>query len=83
MTYEKTRIKPAIMRRKQVEDYIGLSRATIYNQMKAGLFPNPVKLWASAVGWLVSDVDAWLAARIENSTLGGHDKTIGVPQHEQ
>lgn len=36
------------------------SKATIYVWMKAGMFPRQRKMGTRKVGWLASDVDAWL-----------------------
>lgn len=52
-----------ILRRKQVEARTGLSRSTLYAYIAAGSFPTPVSLGARAVGWLESDIDAWLMSR--------------------
>ncbi|RZU46826.1 AlpA family transcriptional regulator [Fluviicoccus keumensis] len=54
----------AILRRKQVEQRIGLSRSSIYNAMRDGTFPKPISLGARAVGWLETDIQAWIDARI-------------------
>lgn len=54
----------AILRRRQVEAYVGLSRSTIYDAIKAGTFPKPVRLGARAVGWPAHEVAAINAARI-------------------
>lgn len=72
---------PVILRRKQVEERTGLSRSTIYARLKPSskrpgdfdpTFPRPVQLGARAVGWVESEIDAWLAARIERSrAMGG------------
>ena len=53
----------AVLRRKDVEAIIGLSRSTIYALMATGDFPRPIKLGARAVGWFESDIEAWLEAR--------------------
>lgn len=58
---------PTIIRRKQVEARVGLSRSTIYDKVKAGEFPAPISLGAKAVGWIESEINAWLNARIEQS----------------
>jgi prophage regulatory protein len=52
-----------ILRRPEVEARTGLSRSTIYAWMQRGDFPKPVALGARLVGWIESDIDAWLAAR--------------------
>ena len=54
---------PLILRRPQVEQRTGLSRSTLYQYIQDGLFPRPVSLGARAVGWLESDVNAWITAR--------------------
>lgn len=56
-----------ILRRKQVESRVGLSRSTIYDRIKAGTFPAPISLGEKAVGWIESEIDAWLTAQIEKS----------------
>lgn len=56
-----------ILRRKQVEARTGLSRSTIYARIKSQTFPAPVSLGGSAVGWIESELDAWLSAQIEKS----------------
>lgn len=60
----------SILRRKQVEDRTGLSRSTIYLRVQKGTFPRPVNLGARAVGWLESEIDSWLASRIESRDKG-------------
>lgn len=40
-----------------------LGRSSIYEAIKAGNFPAPVKLGPRAVGWLESDIDAWIESR--------------------
>ena len=56
-----------ILRRKQVEARTGLARSTIYDRVKAGTFPAPINLGEKAVGWIESEIDAWLNARIQES----------------
>ena len=53
-----------IKRRPEVEAKTGLSRSTIYEKMKSGSFPKPVKLGPRAVGWLDAEIDAWLEERV-------------------
>ena len=56
-----------ILRRQQVEKRVGLSRSTIYTKIAAGEFPAPIALGARAVGWLESDIIAWIESRITSS----------------
>jgi prophage regulatory protein len=37
-----------------------LSRTTIWDQVKLGRFPAPVKLTSHATGWRVADLREWL-----------------------
>ncbi|WP_208279517.1 helix-turn-helix transcriptional regulator [Massilia oculi] len=62
-----------ILRRKQVEARTGLSRSTIYDKINRRsprydpTFPTQVRLSRDAVGWIESEVDAWIASRIRMS----------------
>ncbi len=47
------------LRRAQIEKLTGLSRSTIYDRVKAGSFPKPIKIGDRAVAWLQSEIDAW------------------------
>jgi prophage regulatory protein len=55
----------SILRRKQVQARTGLARSTIYQHIKAGTFPRSVPLGPRAVGWLESDVNNWIADRVQ------------------
>ena len=57
-----------ILRRKQVQARIGLSRSTLYLRIAEGTFPKPVSLGARAVGWPASEVEALNAARISGKS---------------
>ena len=52
-----------LLRRPEVESVTGLSCSTLYDWMKRGEFPQPVKLGTRLVAWRQSDVTAWLEAR--------------------
>jgi len=56
-----------ILRRKQVEARTGYSRSSLYKHMSEGTFPAQIKLGARAVGWIESEVTAFLEARISES----------------
>jgi len=61
------RAEEKIARRKKVEARTGLSRSSIYAGIKAGTFPKPIQLGRQSVGWLESEIDAWLRERIAAS----------------
>jgi prophage regulatory protein len=56
-----------ILRLRAVKARTGLSRSTIYLRVAEGRFPKPISLGARAVGWIDSEVEAWLAGQIELS----------------
>ncbi len=64
---EQIRQPISILRRKAVEARTGLSRSTIYDYICAGRFPAPIRVGERAVGWIASEVDAWLAVQVERS----------------
>ena len=46
----------------QVQDRLaGISRCTLARWIKAGRFPQPIKVGPRRVAWRTLDVDAWLA----------------------
>ena len=53
-----------ILRLKQLEIRTGLSKATLYKLIKTGNFPAQKQLGLRSVGWLESDVTAWIESRI-------------------
>jgi prophage regulatory protein len=52
-----------VLRLPEVMQATGLSRSTIYDRMKDGGFPRPVRLGPNSVGWREGDVADWLASR--------------------
>jgi prophage regulatory protein len=56
-----------ILRRWQVQDTVGLSRATIYQLMREGRFPKRVKISVRAVGWIEHEIQEWLMKRVETT----------------
>jgi prophage regulatory protein len=42
----------------------GFSKPTIYRKMRDGTFPRPIKLGDRAVGFVESELDAWIEQRI-------------------
>ncbi len=59
-----------ILRLPAVKAATGLSRTTIYERVRAGTFPAPIPLGERAVGWLASDVGAWVQARVHEARKG-------------
>lgn len=65
---EQSKAPISILRRRQVEKRVGLTRSPLYARIKAGEFPRPVHLGSSrAVGWLEHEIDAWLVEQVAKS----------------
>lgn len=56
-----------VLRLRHVLTRTGLSRSTIYAWIEQGQFPSSIHLGPRAVGWLSSDVEAWLEKRVVGS----------------
>ena len=52
-----------LLRREEVEERFGVSRSWIYCEMRAGRFPEPVRIGKRAVRWRVTELDAWALGR--------------------
>jgi prophage regulatory protein len=68
-----------ILRLPTVKIRTGLSRSSIYLYIKAGIFPQPVSLGPRAVGWVDSEIDAW----IDDRTKRVRKPHVGQGQVEQ
>lgn len=56
--------EPTVMlRMPQLCGIVGLSRASIYNLVKAGTFPRQRRLSPRCVAWRADEVQAWLDTR--------------------
>lgn len=58
-----------IIRLPEVIARTGQSRSTIYERIRQSVFPAPIQLGGRSVGWLESDIDEWIAARVEESRM--------------
>lgn len=53
-----------LLRRREVEQKTGKSRAAIYADIRAGTFPEPVPIGINSVAWLEAEIDQWIADRL-------------------
>lgn len=60
-----------ILRLPTVKAATGLSRSTIYERVRRGTFPAPVPIGRKAVGWLESEVGAWIQRTIAEGRKTG------------
>lgn len=72
----KTYATMRVLRLRQVQDRIGLSRSTIYDRMNVdsprydSTFPKPMKIGCSAVGWLEESVNEWIRSKMDRAHHG-------------
>ncbi len=43
---------------------LSVSRASIYNWLKKGTFPKPIKISDSVTVWRKSDIEDWVSSRV-------------------
>ena len=60
-------VNHTILRLPMVKSRTGLSRSTIYLRIAQNTFPKQVSLGGRAIGWIESEIEAWLSQQIEQS----------------
>jgi prophage regulatory protein len=65
------RVLRKFLRMKTVTERIGYSKASIYRLMDLGIFPRPYPLGLRSVGWLESDIEAYIESRIQAAPAEG------------
>lgn len=58
-------VQDRILRLPDVMAITGLSRASVYRMIGEGRLPQQIPLGKRSVGWLASDINAWLQSRAE------------------
>ena len=53
-----------LLRRKQVQERVNLSRSELYRLMGVGRFPRSIRLGERAIAWDSDEIEAWIRARI-------------------
>jgi prophage regulatory protein len=56
-----------ILRLPAVKSRTGLARSTIYLRIAQGTFPKQISLGGRVIGWVESEIEAWLSNQIEQS----------------
>ncbi len=56
-----------ILRIREVCKTVGLGRSSVYDRVRRGEFPRPVRLGERAVGWRSADIERWLDGLSEQS----------------
>ena len=60
-----------IIRLKEVTHLTGLARSTVYKYLAEGKFPKSVPLGYRSIGFLESEIQEWIMARIKERDMVG------------
>ena len=55
-----------LLRLAEVRSRVGLGKTSIYEMVRQGLFPKPIKITPAAVRWSEREIDAWIASLLRN-----------------
>lgn len=55
------RMTNRLLKLSAVKDKTGMGSTWIYDRMKAGEFPRPVKISTGAVRWIEREIDDWIS----------------------
>lgn len=64
--------RSSLIRMQQVLALVAIKRSTLYDWLNRNsprydpTFPRPIKIGAAAVAWLESEIDDWIAAKIQS-----------------
>jgi prophage regulatory protein len=70
-----------MLRLPTVKSRTGLSRSSIYLRISQGSFPKQISLGKRTIGWVESEIEAWLSNQIEQSrnAKSSKAKVIEIP----
>lgn len=71
-----------ILRLPTVKNRTGLCRSTIYLRMSQGTFPNQVSLGGRTVGWLESEIEAWISSRANDRRFNRYINRMNMNMEE-
>jgi len=60
-------LRPRLERLPSVEERTGKKRTGIYEGIKEGTFPAPVRIGDRAVAWNSFDIDRWIEEKLKNA----------------
>ena len=56
-----------LLRLPEVLEIVPIKKSKLYDLMKRGLFPKNIKLGSNIVAWVSSEVNEWIANKIEGA----------------
>ena len=66
-----------VLREKDRFRLTGLSRVQVWRLEREGRFPKRIQLGTNSVGWLASELDAWIAAKAKARTASSTARRLG------
>jgi len=66
-----------VYRMTELSRIVGLSKTTIYDLIKKGDFPQPVRMTSKSVAWRVKDVTQWVDSLPTSSDLNADSFDAG------
>ncbi|AYR26964.1 AlpA family transcriptional regulator [Herbaspirillum rubrisubalbicans] len=72
-----------ILRTKEVIAKTKLGRTTLHEKVRDNTFPKPVPLGGRAVGWIESEVDAWIEALMKARDSNYVGESVGENSSER
>ena len=58
-----TQSNTRLLTQKDVEEIVRLSKTSLYRYMRAGQFPEPLRIGPKAVRWRADEVQDWIESR--------------------
>ena len=71
------------LRSKKLDEITGVSRTTRWRLERAGLFPRRRFLSANSVGWLESEIVAWVREQASERVPGRFSKTLEISKRDK
>lgn len=72
-----------ILKTKDVLKKTAIGRTTLHRKVKEGSFPAPIELGPHSVGWVESEVDAWINSRMKSRAANCDGESVGENQFQK
>jgi prophage regulatory protein len=67
--YQVTNHDRELLKRRQIETATGLSRSSIYKQIRNNCFPAGIKITSRSTAWPSNLIDEWIGKKIKGEKL--------------
>jgi prophage regulatory protein len=61
-------MRSTLLRLREVQERLDISRTEIYRKMRAGAFPQAIRLGPNRIAFLESEIEVWVSERARSST---------------